>query len=172
MPAPGVAGYALVSSRGACEWSGKLGTVLCVRCFPRGRGKRRPGRARSPWQFRFSSQKGAPKRAGVSSCPNALAQNQSPPSGFAKRVLLARALILPHPPKPSAMVRETCAAGPGQLAEIWSSRVRPVAAPWSDSRCLCGRGLPLDILGKNGGAYQRAGRRRVMCDAPQFTQAA
>ena len=53
-PASGVAGYAPASRSGAWDWSGKLGIFLGVRGFPRGRGKRRAGRARFPWQLRFS----------------------------------------------------------------------------------------------------------------------
>ena len=48
-PAPGVAGYTLVSSRVAPEWLGRYGIYSCLRGFPRGRGKLRPGRARSPF---------------------------------------------------------------------------------------------------------------------------
>ena len=36
------------------RWQCVLPTFRCVRCFPRGRGKLRPGRARSPFQLRFS----------------------------------------------------------------------------------------------------------------------
>jgi hypothetical protein len=50
-PAPGDAGRALAASTLDARPSRGDGIIQCARCFPRGRGKRRPGRARSPFDF-------------------------------------------------------------------------------------------------------------------------
>ena len=50
-PAPGVADRALADSHWRVTLAQTFETFPCARIFPRGRGKLRPGRARSPFHF-------------------------------------------------------------------------------------------------------------------------